>query len=44
MQEPSQLVTLQNEIRLRYDDLSKRLKQVAQYVLDNSHSVVFDTV
>lgn len=44
MQEPSELVKLQNEIRLRYDDLSKRLKQVAQYILDNSHSVVFDSV
>ncbi|VGM95277.1 Uncharacterized HTH-type transcriptional regulator ybbH [uncultured Avibacterium sp.] len=44
MQNNSQLVQLQNEIRARYDSLSKRLKQVAQYVLDNSNSVVFDTV
>ncbi|MCW9732661.1 MurR/RpiR family transcriptional regulator [Avibacterium sp. 20-15] len=44
MQNNSQLVQLQNEIRARYDNLSKRLKQVAQYVLDNSNSVVFDTV
>lgn len=44
MQEHSQLVTLQNEIRARYSTLSKRLKQVAQYVLDNHNSVVFDTV
>lgn len=44
MQENSQLVRLQNEIRARYDSLSKRLKQVAQYVLDNHNSVVFDTV
>ncbi len=44
MQENSQLVNLQNEIRSRYDNLSKRLKQVAQYVLDNNNSVVFDTV
>lgn len=44
MQDNSQLINLQNEIRLRYDSLSKRLKQVAQYVLDNSNSVVFDTV
>lgn len=44
MQEHSQLVNLQNEIRSRYDGLSKRLKQVAQYVLDNNNSVVFDTV
>ena len=44
MQENSQLVRLQNEIRTRYDSLSKRLKQVAQYVLDNHNSVVFETV
>ncbi|MDY4595457.1 MAG: MurR/RpiR family transcriptional regulator [[Pasteurella] aerogenes] len=44
MQENSKLVRLQNEIRTRYDSLSKRLKQVAQYVLDNHNSVVFDTV
>lgn len=44
MQEHSQLVTLQNEIRSRYSTLSKRLKQVAQYVLDNHNSVIFDTV
>ncbi|AZI14956.1 MurR/RpiR family transcriptional regulator [Avibacterium paragallinarum] len=44
MQTNSQLVQLQNEIRARYNNLSKRLKQVAQYVLDNSNSVVFDTV
>lgn len=44
MQENSQLINLQNEIRTRYDSLSKRLKQVAQYVLDNNNSVVFDTV
>lgn len=44
MNEQSQLTHLQEEIRLRYDSLSKRLKQVAEYVLDNSNSVVFDTV
>lgn len=44
MNEPTQLTHLQEEIRLRYDTLSKRLKQVAEYVLDNSNSVVFDTV
>ncbi|TCP94728.1 RpiR family transcriptional regulator [Cricetibacter osteomyelitidis] len=44
MQNNSQLINLQNEIRQRYDSLSKRLKQVAKYVLDNSNSVVFDTV
>lgn len=44
MNEPTQLTHLQEEIRLRYDSLSKRLKQVAEYILDNSNSVVFDTV
>ena len=44
MQETSQLSNLQDEIRQRYDSLSKRLKQVAQYVLDNHNSIVFDTV
>ncbi|PUY78295.1 MurR/RpiR family transcriptional regulator, partial [Cronobacter sakazakii] len=41
---PTQLSILQDEIRRRYDDLSKRLKQVARYILDNSNSVAFDTV
>ncbi|OOF59213.1 MurR/RpiR family transcriptional regulator [Rodentibacter myodis] len=44
MEENARLKDLQNKIRLRYDDLSKRLKQVAQYILDNSDSIVFDTV
>lgn len=44
MKETSQLTNLQDEIRQRYDNLSKRLKQVAQYVLDNNNSIVFDTV
>lgn len=35
---------LENKIRERYDSLSKRLKQVAKYILDNPNSVVFDTV
>jgi len=35
---------LQAQIRLRYGDLSKRLQQVAHYVLDNANSVAFDTV
>ena len=35
---------LQNEIRARYGDLSKRLQQVACYVLDNTNSIAFDTV
>ncbi|WP_437891316.1 MurR/RpiR family transcriptional regulator [Phytobacter sp. V91] len=41
---PTQLSILQEEIRTRYDSLSKRLKQVARYILDNSNSVAFDTV
>lgn len=40
----TQLSILQDEIRNRYDTLSKRLKQVARYILDNSNSVAFDTV
>lgn len=40
----TQLTILQDEIRRRYDTLSKRLKQVARYILDNSSSVAFDTV
>lgn len=39
-----QLPVLQNIIRTRYDHLSKRLKQVARYILDNSNSIAFDTV
>lgn len=35
---------LQQQIRARYDTLSKRLQQVARYVLDNTNSVAFDTV
>ena len=41
---PTQLTILQDEIRRRYDTLSKRLKQVARDILDNSNSVAFDTV
>ncbi len=41
---PTPLTILQDEIRRRYDTLSKRLKQVARYILDNSNSVAFDTV
>lgn len=40
----TQLSILQEDIRTRYDSLSKRLKQVARYILDNSNSVAFDTV
>ncbi|WP_413111894.1 MurR/RpiR family transcriptional regulator [Thaumasiovibrio sp. DFM-14] len=38
------LTELQDQIRSRYDELSKRLQQVAAYVLDNPNSVAFDTV
>lgn len=38
------LSELQQQIRERYDDLSKRLQQVSRYVLDNTNSVAFDTV
>lgn len=38
------LTELQDEIRVRYGDLSKRLQQVAAYILDNKNSVAFDTV
>lgn len=41
---PTQLTILQDQIRQRYDTLSKRLKQVARYILDNSNSVAFDTL
>ncbi|SFN41816.1 DNA-binding transcriptional regulator, MurR/RpiR family, contains HTH and SIS domains [Izhakiella capsodis] len=41
---PTQLTLLQDEIRRRYETLSKRLKQVARYILDNSNSIAFDTV
>ena len=38
------IVQLQQQIRSRYDDLSKRLQQVASYVLDNNNSLAFDTI
>lgn len=40
----STLTELEDQIRTRYEDLSKRLQQVAAYVLDNKNSVAFDTV
>ena len=43
MNNPTQLSLLQDEIRHRYETLSKRLKQVAR-ILDNSNSIAFDTV
>ncbi len=41
---PTQLSLLQDDIRRRYDTLSKRLKQVARYILDNGNGIAFDTV
>ena len=35
---------LENQIRLKHSSLSKRLQQVAHYVLENSNSIAFDTV
>ncbi|AKH65615.1 MULTISPECIES: MurR/RpiR family transcriptional regulator [Photorhabdus] len=40
----SNLNEFQEQVRSRYGELSKRLQQVAQYVLDNTNSVAFDTV
>ncbi|TNH06873.1 MurR/RpiR family transcriptional regulator [Testudinibacter sp. TR-2022] len=44
MNKSLELEQLESQIRDRYDNLSKRLKQVAKYILDNSNSIVFDTV
>ncbi|MCS3431118.1 MurR/RpiR family transcriptional regulator [Klebsiella sp. BIGb0407] len=44
MSTATSLSELQEQIRERYDDLSKRLQQVSRYVLDNTNSVAFDTV
>ncbi|OCG02095.1 MurR/RpiR family transcriptional regulator [Gilliamella sp. wkB112] len=38
-----QLTELKDTILARYDKLSKRLKQVARYLLDNSNNVAIDT-
>ena len=38
------LTELQDQIRSRYGELSKRLQQVAAYVLDNKNSIAFETV
>ena len=38
------LSELQDDIRARYGELSKRLQQVAAFVLDNKNSVAFETV
>ncbi|PHM36781.1 SIS domain-containing protein [Xenorhabdus mauleonii] len=44
MSTASNLNELQDQVRSRYGELSKRLQQVARYVLDNTNSVAFDTV
>lgn len=44
MSAPNTYSELQDVIRSRYGELSKRLQQVAAYVLDNTNSVAFDTV
>lgn len=44
MSAATNLTELQDQIRSRYGDLSKRLQQVAEYVLDNTNSIAFDTV
>lgn len=41
---PTQLTVLQDGVRRCYDTLSKRLKQIARYILDSNNSVAFDTV
>jgi len=38
------IVELQDQIRTRYGDLSKRLQQVASYVLENNNSLALDTI
>jgi len=38
------ITELQDQIRTRYSGLSKRLQQVASYVLENSNSLAFDTI
>lgn len=38
------IAELQGQIRTRYGNLSKRLQQVASYVLENSNSLAFDTI
>ena len=38
------LPQLQQDIRNQYNGLSRRLKQIAQYVLDNGSTIPFDTI
>ncbi|MGV2989834.1 MurR/RpiR family transcriptional regulator [Vibrio sp. E150_011] len=44
MRAATNLNELENQIRQQHSTLSKRLQQVAHYVLENSNSVAFDTV
>ena len=44
METASTLTELQDQIRMRYSELSKRLQQVAAYVLDYKNSIAFETV
>lgn len=41
---PTTLNDLQNAITVRYDSLSKRLRQVAQYLMDHPSEIAFGTV
>ena len=44
MSTATNLNELQEQVRSRYNGLSKRLQQVAHYLLDNKNSVAFDTI
>lgn len=44
MSTATNLNELQEQVRSRYNGLSKRLRQVAHYLLDNKNSVAFDTI
>ncbi|WP_234418393.1 MurR/RpiR family transcriptional regulator [Dongshaea marina] len=44
MSSPTQLSELQQLIRERYTSLSKRLQQVARYILDNPGNIAFETI
>ncbi|MEY0571460.1 Fe-S cluster assembly protein HesB, partial [Providencia huaxiensis] len=44
MSTATNLNELQEQVRSRYNELSKRLQQVAHYLLDNKISVASDTI
>jgi len=44
MQVAKDIGQLQTQIRSQYSSLSKRLKQVATYILENNQSLAFDTI